>query len=386
LLEAPILASLGRDFFVWLVVRKIHSRSCISRFESTNYNMKLTPIDLPSDSLLASDIRSLIQAARQRAAVTVNAELTLLYWEIGYRINTEVLAGERAEYGKQVLAGLSQALTADFGKGWTEQNLRHCLQLAVSFPDRDILYTLCRELSWSHLRTLIYVSEPVKREFYLQMAQLERWSVRQLQERIKSMLFERTAISRKPEETITQDLKALRETGAMSQDLAFRDPYVLDFLGLKDNYSESDLEEAILSELQQFIIELGTDFAFLARQKRLTIDNRDYRIDLLFYHRRLRAQVAIELKLGEFNAAHKGQMELYLRWLEKYDTLEGENPPIGLILCADKNQEHVELLQLNQSNIRVAQYHTMLPSPELLSSKLHEVIARARLQLDQGAS
>jgi predicted nuclease of restriction endonuclease-like (RecB) superfamily len=349
-------------------------------------SMNLTSHRLPSDSLLASDIRSLIQAARQRAAVTVNAELTLLYWEIGYRINTEVLAGERAEYGKQVLAGLSQALTADFGKGWTEQNLRHCLQLAVSFPDRDILYTLCRELSWSHLRTLIYVSEPVKRDFYLQMAQVERWSVRQLQERIKSMLFERTAISKKPEETITQDLKALRETGAMSHDLAFRDPYVLDFLGLKDNYSESDLEEAILTELQQFIIELGTDFAFLARQKRLTIDNRDYRIDLLFYHRRLRAQVAIELKLGEFNAAHKGQMELYLRWLEKYDTLEGENPPIGLILCADKNQEHVELLQLNQSNIRVAQYHTMLPSPELLSSKLHEVIARARLQLDQGAS
>ena len=232
------------------------------------------------------------------------------------------------------------------------------------------------------MRNLIYVSESLKREFYVEMVRVERWSVRQLQERIKSMLFERTAISKKPEETITQDLKLLRETGVVSQDLVFRDPYVLDFLGLKDNYSESNLEDAILNELQQFISELGTDFAFLARQKRLTIDNRDYRIDLLFYHRRLRAQVAIELKLGAFDAAYKGQMELYLRWLEKHDTIDGENPPIGLILCADKNQEHVELLQLDKSNIRVAQYLTMLPSQELLSAKLHDAIAKAKLLLE----
>jgi predicted nuclease of restriction endonuclease-like (RecB) superfamily len=335
-----------------------------------------------SDVELISDIRSLIASARQRSISSVNAELTLLYWGIGSRINLNVLAGERASYGKQILAGLAETLTFEFGKGWTEQNLRHCMQLASVFPDREILYSLSRELSWTHLRNLIYVAEPLKREFYIEIAKVERWSVRQLQERIKSMLFERTAISKKPEQTIANDLKALRETGAISQDLAFRDPYVLDFLGLKDNYSESNLEDAILNELQQFISELGTDFAFLARQKRLTIDNRDYRIDLLFYHRRLRAQVAIELKLGEFDAAYKGQMELYLRWLEKHDTLEGENPPIGLILCADKNQEHVELLQLDKSNIRVAQYLTLLPSQELLSAKLHDFMAKAKLQLE----
>jgi predicted nuclease of restriction endonuclease-like (RecB) superfamily len=339
-----------------------------------------------SDVELIADIRSLIELARQRVAVTVNAELTLLYWEIGSRINRDVLAGERAEYGKQVLASLAASLAADFGAGWSLKTLRHCTQLSRVFPEREIVSALGRQLSWTHLKTLIYISEPVKREFYIEMAKVERWSVRQLQERIKSMLFERTAISKKPEETIAQDLKALRETGAISQDLAFRDPYVLDFLGLKDTYSESNLEDAILNELQQFISELGTDFAFLARQKRLTIDNRDYRIDLLFYHRRLRAQVAIELKLGEFDAAYKGQMELYLRWLEKHDTLEGENPPIGLILCADKNQEHVELLQLDKSNIRVAQYLTMLPSQELLGAKLHQAIARAKLLLENKES
>ncbi len=336
----------------------------------------------PTDQQLASDIRSLIESARQRAVVAVNAELTLLYWEIGSRINRDVLAGERAEYGKQVLANLAASLALDFGEGWSLKTLRHCTQFASVFPDRAIVSALGRQLSWTHLKTLIYISEPLKRDFYIEIAKVERWSVRQLQERIKSMLFERTAISNKPEETITKDLKALRETGAISQDLVFRDPYVLDFLGLKDNYGESDLEDAILSELQKFISELGTDFAFLARQKRLTIDNRDYRIDLLFYHRRLRAQVVIELKLGEFDAAYKGQMELYLRWLEKHDTLEGENPPIGLILCADKNQEHVELLQLDKSNIRVAQYLTLLPSQELLQRKLHDFMAKAQLQLE----
>jgi predicted nuclease of restriction endonuclease-like (RecB) superfamily len=335
-----------------------------------------------ADGDLVADIRSLIDSARQRVAVTVNAELTLLHWEIGSRINRDVLAGERAEYGKQVLANLATTLAADFGTGWSVKTLRHCTQLSSVFPDRGIVSALGRQLSWTHLKTLMYVAEPLKREFYLEIAKVERWSVRQLQERIKSMLFERTAISKKPEVTIANDLRALRETGEMSQDLAFRDPYVLDFLGLKDDYSESNLEDAILNELQRFISELGTDFAFLARQKRLTIDNRDYRIDLLFYHRRLRAQVAIELKLGEFDAAYKGQMELYLRWLEKHDTLEGENPPIGLILCADKNQEHVELLQLDKSNIRVAQYLTMLPSQELLSAKLHDFMAKAKLRLE----
>jgi predicted nuclease of restriction endonuclease-like (RecB) superfamily len=195
------------------------------------------------------------------------------------------------------------------------------------------------------------------------------------------MLYERTAISKKPEETIRQDLEALRQHRKITPDIAFRDPYILDFLGLADSYSEQDLESAILVELQRFIIELGSDFAFLARQKRITIDQRDYYIDLLFYHRRLKCLVAIDLKIGEFDAAFKGQMELYLRYLERYEKIDGEETPIGLILCTGKNAEHVELLQLDRSNIRVADYLTTLPPRELLEAKLHESIAAARRRL-----
>ena len=273
---------------------------------------------MPTSIPLVADVRQLIDAARQRVAGAVNAEVTQLYWRIGRRISTELLQGQRAEYGKQVVAELALQLTADFGRGWSEQQLRHCLRLAETFPDEQILSTVRRELSWSHLKTLIYVDDSLKREFYLEICRVERWSVRQLQERINSLLFERTAISKKPEETIRKDLSLLREQGQLSPDLTFRDPYVLDFLGLSDSYSEKDLESAILAELQRFIIELGSDFAFLARQKRITIDGRDYYIDLLFYHRRLRRLVAIDLKIGEFEAGYKGQMELYLRFLEKH--------------------------------------------------------------------
>jgi predicted nuclease of restriction endonuclease-like (RecB) superfamily len=331
---------------------------------------------------LLADVRQLIDSARQRVASTVNAELTQLYWQIGSRVNAELLKGQRAEYGKQVVAELARQLTTDFGKGWSEQQLRHCVRLADTFPDNQILSTVRRELTWSHLKSLIYIDEPIKRDFYIEICRVERWSVRQLQERINSLLFERTAISKKPEETIRQDLTQLRTQGQQSADLTFRDPYVLDFLGLSDSYSEKDLESAILAELQRFIIELGSDFAFMARQKRITIDTRDYYIDLLFYHRRLRCLVAIDLKVGEFEAAHKGQMELYLRYLEKHEQMEGEATPIGLILCTGKSQEHVELLQLQQSNIRVADYLTLLPSREVLQTKLHQSIELARAKLN----
>jgi predicted nuclease of restriction endonuclease-like (RecB) superfamily len=330
---------------------------------------------------LLIDIRQLIDAARQRAAVAVNAELTMLYWHVGRRINAELLKGQRAEYGKQIVSGLAAQLTLEYGKGWGEQQLWRCLRVAESFPDEQILYTLCKELSWSHLRLLMFIDDPLKRDFYIEIARLERWSVRQLQERIKSMLFERTAISRLPEETVRRDLQALRDEGRLSPDLAFRDPYVLDFLGLTDTYSEQDLETAILAELQRFIIELGSDFAFMDRQKRITIDQRDYKIDLLFFHRRLRALVAIDLKVGEFEAGYKGQMELYLRYLEKYEQLEGETAPIGLILCTGQNEEHVELMRLDQSNIRVADYLTLLPPPEILRARLHQSMEIARQRL-----
>lgn len=187
-----------------------------------------------------------------------------------------------------MISCLSAELTTKYGKGWSPEQLRHCLRAAENFPDEQIVYTLCTKLSWSHFRKLIFIEDPLKREFYTEMCRTEGWSTRQLTDRIQSMLFERTAISKRPELTIQGDLARLRTEGKVSTDLAFRDPYVLDFLGLADTYSEHDLESAILSELERFIVELGTDFAFVARQKRIVIDNRDYYIDLLFYHRRLR--------------------------------------------------------------------------------------------------
>ena len=322
---------------------------------------------------LLPKIQELIDAARGRAAVAVNAELTMLYWQIGKLLKERVLAGERAEYGKQVVKQLAADLAARYGKGWSHQQLRHCLRTAETIHDEQIVYALSRQLSWTHIRSLIYLDDPLKREFYTEMCRLEGWSTRQLNDRIRSMLYERTAISKQPEITIQNDLTTLREGGTMSTDLAFRDPYVLDFLGLADTYSEHDLESAILAELQRFIIELGTDFAFVARQKRITIDRRDYYIDLLFYHRRLRRLVAIDLKLGKFQAADKGQMELYLRWLEENDAQPGEEPPLGLILCAGKTEEHVRLLRLGESGIRAAQYLTELPPRKILERKLREI-------------
>jgi predicted nuclease of restriction endonuclease-like (RecB) superfamily len=328
-----------------------------------------------------TEIKQLIADARQRVAYTVNAELALLYWQIGKRINEEVLKDKRADYGKQIVAALSAQLKAEYGSGWTEKQLRHCLRAAETFTHHQIVSAVQRQLSWTHIKTIMYLKDALQREFYMEMCALEKWSSRQLQERIQSMLYERTAISKKPELTIQQDLSSLKNDQKISPDMVFRDPYVLDFLGLKDTYSEKDLETAIVAELQRFIIELGSDFAFLSRQKRITIDHRDYKIDLLFYHRRLKCLVAIDLKLGEFEAGFKGQMELYLRYLEKHEMMEGENQPIGLILCAGKNEEHIELLQLDKSNIRVAEYLTALPEKALLQQKLHQAIEIARSRL-----
>ena len=370
------------------VLNIIKKDTCVTTPEiASHFQLKAFPVTSNTQlstllSQLSPQVQQLIDAARTRAAIAVNAELTVLYWQIGKLLREHVLDGERAKYGKQIIERLSCDLTAKYGKGWSSQQLRHCLRTAETFPDQQILYAVSRELNWTQLRTLLYVENPLKREFYLEMCRLERWSTRQLTERINSMLFERTAISKKPEATIQGDLQLLRNDGKLSADLAFRDPYVLDFLGLSDTYSEHDLESAILAELERFISELGTDFAFLARQKRIVIDNRDYYIDLLFFHRRLRCLVIIDLKIGEFEASFKGQMELYLRYLEKHEMVEGENLPIGLILCTGKNEEHVELLRLHDSNIRVAEYLTELPSREILQRKLHESLERARQKLE----
>lgn len=337
-----------------------------------------------TDNNLLSEIRQLIDSSKAQVAIAVNSTMTLLYWHIGERINREILGGERAAYGKQIVATLSRQLTEVYGKGlFSEKHLRQMTRFAEAFPDEKIVYTVCRQLTWSHFRLLVSMEDNIQREFYMTMATDQHWSVRTLKAKIDGMLYERTAIAKQPEEVIVHDLEELRNERKMSADLAFHDPYFLVFLGLSGSYSEKDLESAIVADMQQFIIEMGNDFAFLARQKRITVDDEDYYIDLLFYHRRLRCLVAIDLKLGKFQAAYKGQMELYLRWLEKHEMVEGENKPIGLILCAGKNEEHIELMHLKESNIRVAEYLTILPDKQLLENKLKQAISRAKSKFDE---
>ncbi len=331
---------------------------------------------------LVADVRSMIAQIRDGVARTVNTGMTLLYWRIGKRIHNEILGEERAEYGKEIVSTLARQLVEEFGSGFSEKNLRRMVQFAEVFPDSEIVVSLIRQLSWTHILALIPLKKPLQREFYAEMCRAERWSVRTLREKISSMLYERTAISKKPEEVARAELAQLRSEDQLSPDLVFRDPYVLDFLGLKNRYLEKDLEDAILRELETFLLELGTGFAFLARQQRIQIDSDDFYLDLLFYHRRLKRLVAIDLKLGDFKAEYKGQMELYLRWLAKNEQQPGEASPLGIIMCAGKKEEQIELLELDQSGIHVAEYLTALPPRELLQQKLHAAIKISRAKLD----
>ncbi len=333
--------------------------------------------ELPADALL-TDLRQLIEDARSSVAVAVNVGITLLYWRVGQRIYVDILQKDRAEYGKMILHTLSAKLTEEYGSGFAEKNLQRMVQFAEIYPNERIVATLSRQLSWSHFKELFPLDKPFQRDFYAEMCRVERWSVRVLRNKIDGMLFERTALSKKPDELIQHELQQLRKEDRLSPDLVFKDPYFLDFLGLKDRYYEKDLEDAILRELESFLLELGDGFAFVARQKRIQIDNDDYYIDLLFFHRRLNRLVALDLKLGDFKAEYKGQMELYLRWLDKHERQSREEEPLGIILCAGKKQELIELMELGQSGIHVAEYLTELPSRKLLAQKLHKAVAMAK--------
>jgi predicted nuclease of restriction endonuclease-like (RecB) superfamily len=350
--------------------------------------MKLTKkpakIDKNEQELLM-DLREIITSGREAVARTVNSALVMIYWNIGQRIHQDILDGKRAEYGKEILPTLSAKLVPEFGNGFSVPNLSRMMKIAEWFSDPKILSTLSKELSWSHFVEIIPLKDSLQRDFYAEMSRIERWNVRQLRQKIGGMLFERTALSRKPEKLIEEELKALRTEDKLTPDLVFRDPYFLDFLGLKDTFSEKDVESGILREMEKFILELGQGFCFVARQKRITVDSEDYYLDLLFYHRPLRRLVAVELKLGKFRAADKGQMELYLRWLEKYEMQKNEETPIGLILCAGKSEEHVELLQLDKSGIRIADYLTELPARELLQRKLQDTIKLAQAQFGENS-
>ncbi len=300
------------------------------------------------------EIKHIVEEGRQSVAQAVNFGLTATYWNIGKKINEDILKNKRADYGKQIVYFLSRQLTEEYGKGFSAKNIRRMIQLNELFPDLPIVASLMRQLSWTHFTIIIPLKTNIERDFYSQMCRIEKWSVRTLQKKIDNMLFERTAISKKPEELAKLELQQLKENDKLSPDLVFKDHYVLDFLNLKDTYSEKDLESSILRDIENFILELGVGFTFVSRQKRMIIDNKDFNLDLLFFHRKLKRLVAIDLKISKFKASYKGQMELYLRWLDKYESEPDEEQPIGLILCAEGNSEQIELLQLDKVNIKVA--------------------------------
>lgn len=335
---------------------------------------------IASVKTLFGDIKSYIERARLQTAQAVNAGLVTLYWQIGKRIKQEILRGKRAEYGGEIVATVSRQLVREYGSGFSEKSLQRMVQFYKIFPQEKIVASLMRQLSWSHFVEIIPIEDTLKREFYAEMCRIEQWSVRTLRAKIRGMLFERTAIAKKPAKLIKMELAKLSKEDQLTPDLVFRDPYTLDFLGLKEGHTEKDLEAAILKMLEEFLLELGSDFTFLARQKRISVDYVDYYLDLLFYHRGMRRLVAIELKLGKFTAADKGQIELYLRWLDKYERKVGEEAPLGLILCAEKSNQHVELLELEKSGIRVAQYLTQLPPKKLFTQKLQEAVVLAKEQ------
>ena len=334
-----------------------------------------------SNPALVTDLRQIILSAREQVARAVDSGLALLYWSIGHRIRTDVLKEKRATYGKEIVSAVGRQLAVEFGDGFSDKNLRHMIRFAESFPESSILQSLAAKLSWTHFKSIIYLDDPLKRDFYAEMCRIENWNTRTLRDKIDSMLFERTALSKKPAKLAEMELAKLRAEDRMTPDLVFRDPYILDFLGLKDTYVERDLETAILREIEGFILELGAGFAFIARQKRMTIDNEDHYLDLLFYHRHLRRMVAIELKIGEFKAAYKGQMELYLAWLDRHERAANEEKPIGLILCAGKKDETIELLDMEKDGIRVSSYWTEALPKDLLQKKLHQAVAIARANL-----
>jgi predicted nuclease of restriction endonuclease-like (RecB) superfamily len=333
----------------------------------------LIPAIGTSADTLHAELRTLIANSRQRLAGAVNAELTRLYWNVGQRLRTEVLGEGRASYGAQLLDQLGQQLSQEFGRGFESRNLRRMVKFAESFPDAAIVSTLSTQLSWSHMVTIVALKTPQARQFYARQAAQDGWSVRELAHQIDRKAFERTEIANAQASVL--------QTADAQPAVVFKDPHFLDFLGLRQGHDEGDLEAAILHQLEAFILELGRGFAFVERQKRMVIDGDDFYLDLLFFHRRLNRLVAIELKLGRFKAAHKGQMELYLKWLDKHERQPGEEAPIGLILCAESSREQVELLQMHKDGITVAEYWTELPPKAELEQKLHAALLEVRERL-----
>ncbi len=354
-----------------------------------------------------TDVRSgiveLLNAARQAAARNVNALMTASYWEIGRRIvEAEQKGKRRAGYGEQLMERLSADLTQQFGRGFSADNLENMRSFFLAYSTESISETLSRKskplgstvisktlsrklsltdlaqaftLPWSAYVRLLSVKDALARAFYEAEALRGGWSVRQLDRQIGGQFYERTAVSKNKAAMLTKGAVAKPED-AVLPDEAVKDPYVLEFLNLKDEYSESDLEAALIHRLEDFLLELGSDFTFVGRQRRLRIDQTWYRVDLLFFHRRLRCLVIIDLKLSSLTHADVGQMHMYCNYAKENWTQEGENPPVGLILCADKG--HALARYALPNKIMAANYKTVLPDAEVLQKELE----KTRLMLE----
>ncbi|MFZ2504561.1 MAG: PDDEXK nuclease domain-containing protein [Nocardioides sp.] len=323
---------------------------------------------------LVERVSSLVREARESIASYANATLTLTYWQVGALIDSEVLGGERAGYGSQILASLAHELTARFGRGFDRPNLSRMVTFAREFPDPEIVASLAHKLSWTHFVALLPLKSDEARRFYADQVVAGRLSVRELKRAIQRKAYERREIA-----------NSQIEPGSMVPADTFSDPYLLDFLGLHDGYAEADLEAAILRDLEAFLLEVGDGFSFVARQKRIIIDGDDFHLDLLFFSRPLRRLVAVELKIGKFDARHEGQMKLYLKWLNRYERAEGEESPIGLILCTEASREQVELLEMHKDGIVVAEYWTALPPRHELEQRLQTILRDARERLARRA-
>jgi len=319
---------------------------------------------------LVDQVSTLIEQARATVAAQANATLTLMFWRVGHLIGTEVLANERADYGAQTVVTLSRQLAVRYGRSFEEKNLRRMIQFAHAFPDPEILAPLAGQLSWSHFLALLPLKDGQARVFYASKAASERLTVRELRAAIARKSFERREIA-----------NSQLGPGSLVPADTFSDPYFLDLLGLRDDYLEADLEAAILRDLETFLLEIGNGFTFVERQKRMVIDGKDFHLDLLLYHRPLRRLVAVELKVGEFDARFEGQMKLYLKWLDRYERQEGEQSPIGLILCTETSREQVELLEMHKDGIVVAEYWTALPPKQELEQRLQRMLHEARERL-----
>ncbi len=327
---------------------------------------------IQTEANLLKELALLIEQSQQQVVAQANSTLTLLFWQVGKRINENILQNKRAEYAKRIVPTLSAQLRDKYGKNFELRNVQRMMQFAGLFTDIEIVSTLSTQLSWSHFVTLLPIKSQEARLYYARASANQTLGIRDLRKQISTKAFERSSIANLQN---TGNHPAIHNT--------FKDPYFLDFLGLQNTYLEKDLEQAILRELEAFILELGKGFAFVERQKRMIIDGEDFHLDLLFYHRNLKRLVAIELKLGKFEASHKGQMELYLRWLDKYEKKEGELSPVGLILCAESSREQIELLEMYKDGIMVAEYWTELPPKKQLEQKIHSILIEAKERIER---